>query len=251
MLYGLYQSAAGMMVNEYRQDVVANNLANADTVGFKRDVATFSERQIARLAGLRRGPAAGELDRLSGGVWLGPTYVDFGEGPLKQTGNDLDVALAGPGFFVVRDHSGRVLLTRDGRFVMDRDGRLVAATDGAEVLGVGGQPIRLNPYGGPARIDEDGNVHQRGAIVGRLSITDVRDYGALRKVGAGRFAFDATATAPAAAHVIPGHVESSGVEPVRELVSMLEASRAYQINAQMLRLQDESAGRLINAVAAA
>src|SRR5690606_8407144 len=87
VIFGLYQSAAGMMVNEYRQAVIANNLANAETPAFKRDVATFSERQIAAVAGVRGGaaaPPAGAshelLDGLSGGIWLGETHTDYGEG---------------------------------------------------------------------------------------------------------------------------------------------------------------------------
>src|SRR3989442_9991693 len=80
VIYGLYQSAAGMMTSEYAQSVLANNLANADTVGFKRDVAVFAERLRADQAGRRDGPTAEGLGSLSGGTWLGRTDVDFSEG---------------------------------------------------------------------------------------------------------------------------------------------------------------------------
>ncbi|RMF81664.1 MAG: flagellar hook-basal body complex protein, partial [Planctomycetota bacterium] len=154
MIYGLYQSAAGMMVNEYRQGVLANNLANAETTGFKRDIAAFSERRTASQAGERRGPTHDLMERLTGGIWLGKTTTDFGEGALQRTGMATDVALAGPGFFQVRDASGADLLTRDGRLLIDGDGWLVSATDGAQVLGRGGAPIRLNPRGGEPTIDD-------------------------------------------------------------------------------------------------
>lgn len=250
MIYGLYESAAGMMVNEYRQGVLANNIANADTVGFKREIATFAERPIANEAGQRIGPSAALLERMSGGIWLGRTATDFGEGALEQTGNDYDVALAGEGFLLVRDGNGATHLTRDGRMQLDPLGRLVAISDGAEVLGPGGSPIRLNHRLGPPVIDEEGRILQRGAVVGWLALVDVADYDGLRKSGASRFALDDDVeTIASSARVFQRHVESSGVEPVREMVSMLEAARAYQLNAQMVTLQDQTVARLINSVA--
>lgn len=250
MIYGLYQSAAGMMVNEYRQNALANNLANAETVGFKRDIATFAERQRASEAGRRDGPTSELLERLSGGIWLAQTQTDFSEAGFIKTDNPLDVALAGPGFLRVGANGGDYL-TRDGRMVMNADGWLVSAVDGAPILGRGGQPIRLNPHAGPASIsfDKDGRISQDGKRVGWLDIVDVEDYEDLRKVGAGRFAVEGTRLTTSLAEVTPRHVEHSGVDAIKELVSMIEASRAYQFNAQMVSLQDQSAGRLISVVA--
>jgi flagellar basal body rod protein FlgG len=248
MIYGLYQSAAGMMVNEYRQNVLANNLANAETVGFKRDVVAFAERQRASEAGRREGPTNELLEGLCGGVWLAQTKTDFDEGNLVRSENPLDVALAGPGFLRVAAR-GQEYLTRDGRMVMDPDGWLVAATDGAAILGRGGQPIRLNPRGGAVSIDEDGRIEQDGATRGRLAVVGVDDADRLRKTGASRFVAEDAQLGRSPAKVMSGYTESSGVEPIQELVSMIAASRAYQFNAQMVSLQDASAGRLINVVA--
>lgn len=248
MIYGLYQSAAGMMVNEYRQNVLANNLANAETTGFKREIATFAERLRASQAGRRVGPTNDLMEALSGGIWLARTDTDFSEGAFVNSDNPLDVALAGPGFLRVAA-DGHEYLTRDGRMVMDRDGWLVAAVDGGSILGHAGQPIRLNPRGGEVSIDEDGRITQDGVRVGWLGLVDVRDYQALRKAGASRFAADEVELTPSPARVIPGFTEHSGVAPIKELTTMIEASRAYQFNAQMVTLQDQSAGRLINAVA--
>lgn len=249
MIYGLYQSAAGMMVNEYRQDVLANNLANAGTVGFKREIATFAERLRASEAGRRHGPTNDLMEALSGGVWLAQTQTDFTEGAFIRTDNPLDVALTGPGFLLVAAN-GREYLTRDGRMVMDADGWLVSAVDGAAILGRAGQPIRLNPRGGQITIDEDGRIKQNKLHVGQLALVDVTNYQTLRKAGAGRFSADNIELSPSAAKVYSGVMENSGVEPIKELVTMIEAARAYQFNAQMLSLQDQSAGRLINAVGA-
>jgi flagellar basal-body rod protein FlgF len=245
VIYGLYESAAGMLTNEYRQTVLANNIANADTVGFKRDVATFAERVPAWQAGQRRGPSAVDLQNLSGGMWLGGTFTDYSEGPKIRTDNPYDVALDGPGFLVVAA-DGQRLYTRDGRMMKAADGQLVAASDGAPVLGRGGVPIRLNPYGGEPSIDTQGRISQDGAIVGELELADFQDYGALRKVGAARFAGPDDRVVPAPALVQSGYIENSGVQPLAELVSLMEASQAYQLNARMVALQDDAAGKLIN-----
>ena len=247
MIYGLYESAAGMMTTEYRQAVLANNLANADTVGFKRDVAVFAERVPAAQAGLREGPSAPDLEGLSGGLWLGRTYTDFSVGDKIRTDNPLDVVIENQGFLSV-DAGGQRMFTRDGRMMLDPDGRLVAVTDGAPILGRGGFPIQLNPRGGRPSIDEDGRVFQDGAMVGELETVNFPADVPLLKTGDARvIAPDGTAFA-VAPQVQSGYVESSGARPLTELVSMIEASRAYQMNAQMLSLQDQTAGRLITAV---
>lgn len=248
MIYGMYQSAAGILVNEYRQNVLANNLANADTVGFKRDVATFAERLRASQAGRRQGPTNDLMEDLSGGTWLARTHTDFSEAAFVKTDNPLDVALAGPGFLRVAA-SGREYLTRDGRMMLDADGWLVSAVDGASILGHAGQPIRLSPRGGAISIDQEGRIQQSNVTVARLGVVDVADYDGLRKAGAGRFSAEGVGLRRSPAKVIPNFIESSGVQPLKELVTMIEAARTYQINAQMVSLQDQTAGRLINAVA--
>ncbi len=248
MIYGLYQSAAGMMVNEYRQGVISNNLANAETTGFKRDMAVFVERDPAALAGVRRGSSSELLRSLTGGTWLGKTETDFRPAGLLRSENPTDVALDGEGFFLV-ESGGKRLATRDGRMLIDEFGNLVSAADGAAVLGVGGAPIRVNPRAGAVSIDEAGRVMQNRAIVGQLGVVDFADYGALKKAGGGRFDFGRQPTQPAAVRIMSGYTEQSGVEPVKELVAMLEASRAYQFNAQLVTLQDQTIGRLISTVA--
>jgi len=245
MIYGLYHSAAGMLTNEYRQSVFANNIANADTVGFKRDMATFAERTPAWATGEREGPSAASLAGLSGGMWLGATTTDHTEAAKTKTGNWHDVALEGPGFLAVQV-DGQRLFTRDGRLMMDADGNLVAVSDGSPVLGRGGMPIRLNPRAGQTSIDSDGRISQDGGVVAELDVVDFANYEALRKVGAARFAAAEDEALPAMALVRSGYVEQSGAQPLTELVSMIEASRAYQINTRMISLQDAGVGKLIS-----
>lgn len=249
MIYGVYQSAAGMLVNEYRQGVIANNLANAESPGFKRDVSVFQERAIAADAGVRHGQSHRLLEQMTGGIWLGQTRTDFRPGPFTRTDTPTDLALEGPGFLLV-EKGGQTLATREGRLMVDRRGAVVAAADGAQVLAVGGQPLRVDPTGGEVRFDEFGRVYQRNQVVGQLAIVDFANYDALQKVEGQRFAFDAARTTDSPARVLQGVLEGSGAAPIQELVSMMEASRAYQLNASMLSLQDQSIGRLISTVAA-
>lgn len=249
MIYGLYESAAGLLTNEYRQGVIANNLANADTIGFKRDVPSFSERLRASQAGLRDNPTSDLHEGLSGGVWTGRTETDFHNGAVINTGNPLDVALDGPGFLMVAGQDAP-LLTRDGRMTMDSDGRLLAATDGSPMLSDAGTPIVLNRLNGKVTIDETGRIFQNGAMVAKLGVTDVADPRALAKLSAGRFVVpENVERTEAGALLRPGCLENSGVEPVKELVNMIEAARAYQMNAQLISLQDQTLSRLITDVA--
>lgn len=237
------------MVNEYRQNVIANNIANADTAGYKRDVAAFAERVPAWEAGLRDGPSDPLMSPATGGLWLGRTHTDFAPGSFQQTGEPLDAAIDGPGFFVVNS-GGKDLYTRDGRFITDDRGQLRAASDGAPVLNAGGAPIILNPTARGTNITTDGNIVQDGVTVARLAIADFADYSKLVKVGASRFDAGDAESVTSFSRVNPGHIERSSSEPVQEMVSMIESARAYQLNAQMLSLQDQSIGRLISQVAA-
>src|SRR4051812_13038101 len=145
MIYGLYLSANGVMANSFRQDVIANNLANVENVGFKRDVATFHQRLTE--AKLRRDSNVSNptLDDLSGGMLLSPVSVDLTQGELEPTGNNLDVAIQGNGYFAVQN-GDKKSLTRDGRFMVDRAGFLTLANgSGAHVLDKDMKPIQFDP----------------------------------------------------------------------------------------------------------
>jgi len=248
MIYGLYHSAAGMLTTEYRQSVTANNLANADTVGFKRDIVTLSERQPASIAGVRNGHSDPGMQGLSGGLWLGRTYTDYSAAAKTPTGNPLDVALDGRGFLAVAGPNGQTLYTRDGRMTTDQTGRLVSVSDGAPILGRGGGPLQTDPNGGAISINDEGRISQDGRVIGELEVVDFKDYAALQKIGANRVAASADSAVSAAPLVKSGYTEASGVQPISELVNMMDASRAYQMNAQMVSMQDQTIGRLIGVI---
>ena len=151
MPYGLYISAEGAQVQSRRLDVIANNIANVDTVGFKRDLAVMQSRNAEAVERGLVSPAGTDpwrgLNDVGGGVQFRQTVTDFSSGPLKKTGNPSDVALQGDGFFVVRKGQDR-LLTRAGNFRLTAAGDLVTQ-QGYPVLGEGNTPIALEPHGGP------------------------------------------------------------------------------------------------------
>lgn len=251
MVYGLWLSAAGLTANQYRQDLIANNLANVETSGFKHDLAVFSERLSASREPGGESTASHEiLDGMTGGLFVAPTYTSFEQGAIVPTRRPLDLALQGQGFFVVRTDQGTAY-TRDGRLHVNSQGELRTVVGDWPVLGEGGTPVRIPRD----RLDEvqvtaDGVVRVSGAPVARLSLVDFADRQQLRKRGGNLFVADAGASQrPASASVVSGAVERSTVEPMSTMVAMIEASRAYQLNATMISLQDGMLGRAANDIA--
>src|SRR5439155_6395362 len=158
----------------YREDVIANNLANAETVGFKKDLATFVERRTAAAErGLGTGSSDPMMEHMTGGLWTLPTGVDVSQGELEQTGHNLDVGVVGKGYFMAQDGKGQTTLTRDGRFAIDRSGNLIMAhSDGQRVLDRQRKPIVLDPRQQIA-IDTDGTISADKTPVARLGVFDV------------------------------------------------------------------------------
>ena len=247
MQYGLYVSAAGALVNSYRQDVIANNLANVETVGFKQDLAMLTSRATeASTSGQRRYTAA-VLEGIGGGVFSLPSAVDFRPSALEPTGNAFDLSLPGEGFFRVRAE-GEDRYTRDGRFAVSEEGQLVTAAGGYPVLDAGGRAIALD-----GRLDfvvnEAGLISQGGEAVGRLGIFDFEDRGDLMKVGSNFFRYEGPGEPrEAPSRVRQGHLERSGTDAMRQLTDMIKTQRLFQSNLNMLRLQDETMGELIRRV---
>ena len=251
MTYGLWSSAGGLQVNEYRQSLAANNMANVDTVGFKHDLAVIHERRVESAADVMQAPYAHKLlDGLSGGVWVRPTYTSFDQGALEETGRGLDVALLGDGFFTVAE-GDEVRYTRDGRFVPNGEGELVmVAGDGrCRVLDAGGSPVMIDPALGEVHVGNDGTVYQGETAVARLGVVDFDDHTMLRKVGKSVFEnVGAADPVPATPDVKGGYVERSTVDPVAGLINMIEVTRAYELNARMISLQDDTLGQAVTRI---
>jgi flagellar basal body rod protein FlgG len=250
MLYGLYLSATGVITSSYRQDVIANNLANSETAGFKRDLATFYQRPTAD----QQNPLLAQfsnkmLDKIGGGTFASPTQVDTTQGTLEPTGNDLDAGILGPGFFTVGSQDGTERLTRNGRFRIDRAGRLTLATDQANpVLDPNGKPIILDPTQ-TTRFDETGRIYQNNSAVGQLGVVDINDPTKLTKQGGSLFGYDAASgLRPALGTVQGGFSERSNVDPAPELTELMDAQRSLEANANMIHYQEQMLGDLVNTV---
>ena len=253
MLYGLFLSANGAAAQSTRLDVIANNLANSQTAGFKRDVAILQANRPFDQEHGRHGHRPHQLNDHTGGVTLEAVEIDFSNGSLEQTGAMLDVALAGPGFLKTTDGKNQHL-TRDGRLAITPNGQLVSRTTNEAILGTDGNPlfvsaeateIGIGPDGTLSEIDVTGN----STPVGQIGLFEPRNHGSLSKIGYGRFVDAApTPLAGPATRLHQGHLEASGTNSLSEMVQMIETTRAFETNVNMIQHQDHALGRLLQAV---
>ncbi len=253
MSYGLNLSASGVLTNLYRMDVLANNLANAETAGFKPISAATRERDVARAEdGLPLLPSSALMERLGAGAMLVPNRATQGQGALDTTNRPLDVAIQGPGFLVVQSGQGvdseALRLTRDGRLTTDAAGRLLQASTGLTVLDVQNKPIRLTGNGG-VHIDSTGTITQGGQTVAKLQLTSVGSPERLRPVGSGLYQTDArlmAARRPANATLAQGAVEQSTVDAVRTMMDISSAAGSVNSNLRMISLYDSLMERAVS-----
>lgn len=248
MNYGMYMAASGVATAMARQDVVSNNLANVNTIGFKPDQFIVRQRDPARIEdGVGLIASDRLLERLGAGVMPLPTRIDFGAGALEQTGNPFDVAIDGEGFLAVRSGT-EVKLTRDGRMAMRTDGRLVNAANGASVLDEAGAPVVLNPKL-TVRIDADGTIVQGDSAVAKLQLVTVTDPQRLRKEGDNLFGPAPGETLdrrPAKGSLSQGFVENSAVDSIRAMIAVTSASQAAQGGLSTISTINELMGRAIS-----
>ena len=256
MIYGLYHSAQGAESESLRLGVVANNLANASTNAFKRDLAIFQAHRPFDLENGSGNEPRHNLNELSGGMSLVDVATDFSNGTLLQTGGTYDVALGGPGFLRVSD-GDQEFLTRDGRLSVDENGELVTHDGAFQVLGVSGGTITIPNNATDVEISSNGTlfaINQAGGTLTRteldqLDIVRPESTGDLVKIGNSMYQFDGT---PVSAHdeteIRQGFLEASGSRPVTEMLELIEASRAFETNINMMKFQDESLERLLQSV---
>lgn len=279
MIRGWYTGASGMTAQQHRLDAVANNLANVDTDGYKKDVAihkAFPELLLRRLNddGVYLHPfgsadAAPIIGKIGTGVETNELFTIFEQGALKETESDFDVALDGKGFFAVATPWGE-RYTRNGSFQLGKEGYL-ETKDGYPVLGEHG-PIRVKEHN--FKIDKDGrvwvnaeypddpevftskesNTWSQTVLLDTLKIVEFDNDRYLAKQGNSLYK-DTDVSGPARIieegrrpKVIQGFVEASNVNPVIEMVQMIEVNRAYEANQKVIQAEDSMLGKLINEV---
>jgi flagellar basal-body rod protein FlgF len=223
----LYVGLSRQMTLRRQLDIVANNIANANTTGFKTEDLMVATEQAK---------PAKTLDGASPVKFVLDTGVarDFTQGAMTKTGGDFDLAIEGKGFFHVQTAAGD-RYTRDGRFTTNPEGQLVTQ-EGNPVLDDGGGPLLIDPALGPVSIGKDGIVSQGAVRVGRLGVVRPDDLASMAKDGDNLYRNTANTTLQAAsdARVHQGMLESSNVQPVVEITKLIEIQRAYEGVAKMM-----------------
>ncbi len=256
MLRGLYTAYTGMVSQQKRLETMTNNLANADTVGFKKEGATnesFSDILSFRLKDMTTPGYANPVGNMNLGVKIGENYTDWSQGSFRETKNTYDLALSGSGFFNIEftDKAGntKTCYTRDGGFTVNVDGYLVN-DNGDYVLGEGSDGslvrIQVDPTH-EATIDKLGNIFQDGKLTGKLALSDFEDYNYIAKYGENYYEeIDGASIVPAECTVYSGYLEQSNVETVSEMVSMITIQRNYEANQKVITTYDKSLDTVVN-----
>jgi len=226
---GLHAAAAGMRAQVYKQDVYANNLANAATPGFLRSDMTIGQVSFGQaLAQAGAMPAADS------------TAVDLTPGPVHETGSAYDLAIDGDGLFALQTDRG-LRFTRDGRFEVTPDGRLLSVT-GHPVMGRSG-PLVLP--GDELLVSERGQVFSEGQFVDELFIAQFEPGDGLRREPDGLLVASVGPRMADGPNVRQGYLEDANVSVVREMTQMMTGFRAYEASAAALRYTDNTLGKLI------
>lgn len=259
MMRALWSAASGMTSQQLNVDVISNNLANVNTTSFKRDRAEFKDLIYQTLQTENVYGGQGKPVNMQVGVGARPSAIvkDFAEGSLQQTENLFDMALDGEGFFSVLGPNDKVYYTRDGSFKLSVDGNVATLTtaDGYPVLDDGGNPIvfdsterdlSVSPLGVISVKNADGTT-QEIATLGLYNFTNPA--GLLNK-GSNLYEPTTASGDPGTrddfqgrmGNVMQGFLETSNVQVVKEMVDMIAAQRAYEINSKAIQAADEMLG---------
>lgn len=224
-----------------QMDVVANNLANMNTNAFKAERMMFTDHVVRAGTPGRADPVAFVRDVA--------TVRNDAQGRIEATGNPLDVAIQGDGFFAVEAADGGELYSRNGRFRLDEGGRLVTA-DGAAVMTRAGTPVFLTEADTRIAIARDGTVSSENGELGQLRIVDFAAPEALQPKGGGLFAADQPAREVARPHLEQGMLERSNVEPILEMEKMIRVQRAYDSVRNLIRDENDRIKQMLQVYAA-
>jgi flagellar basal-body rod protein FlgG len=243
MEVGLYQAAAAMNATEKWQDMIADNLAGASTPGSRRHEISFSDVQ-AGMANATFGDGGTNYMMPSAS-----STTNFAQGEMKPTGNPMDFALEGPGFFAAQTANKQELYTRNGQFTLNTQGQLVTK-QGFLVLGASGGPISVDRTNNrPLTISATGQVSQGDAIRGQLRVVDFSNPQQLTSTGGGYFAMnvpDVSPTPVPGTHVQQGYIEASNSSPTLEMASLITAMRMFETNQKVMTMTNDRMTKVVS-----
>ena len=262
MIYGMYLSTMGALVQTHRHATIANNLANTNTNGFKPDWSVFLEVPVENEFHPERNM---HWDRIlmntGGGAWNDTTYSNLEAGPMEWTSNPFDVALHDEphsekySFFTIRPdvEGAETYYSRDGHFVPDQQG-ILRNMAGDLVLNPDGDPINVTaPAGSVITIGEDGSIIANNPdgniILGQIGVERTADWDLMVKMGDNRFRAEEAVMEDYQAGVMGGYIEKSAASAIEEMTNMIEASRIYETNMKFLTIQDEQLGNAVSRIA--
>ncbi len=243
----MYLAGSGAMIQQMRLEVLANNIANADTIGFKEDKVVFSLMEAAKRNPADQETGNGMIQEISPYTPPFGQMTNFSTGSFKHTGNQLDLSIRGRGFFSIQTPDG-VQYTRKGNFTIRDDG-VLTTQNGHPVLGKGGEILI---EGGTIGVDAQGNILVDDTEVGTLDIVDFPQKDALRKMGMTNFApvdENVQKQAPENMRVNQGSVEMSNVNAIRAMTDMIETLRVFETYQKVIQSSDDATSKSINEVA--
>lgn len=254
MVRALYTAYTGMINEQYRMDIITNNMANADTCGYKEEGVSnqsFDSMLAVKINDESEHYNDRAIGNVSLGVKMGEVYTDFSQGSIRETGNTYDLAITGDGFFRMRvtDRNGNdsIKYTRAGEFQVTADGYIVDA-DGNHLQGESGD-VQVSTDTVNVLITNAGEIYEDGAYTGRITLTDFEDYDYLSKFGNTMYtAVDGATEKEASGGIEQGWTEQSTVNIVSEMVDMITITRAYETNQKVITSVDRMLDQAVNSV---
>lgn len=247
MVKGLYTAYTGLVHEQNRMDIMTNNLANVNTVGYKREGSTgraFDDILSVKLKDASIGEQNIEkLGNINPGVEIGNHYTDYSQGSFRNTNNTYDLAISGNGFFAIehRSKSGEssIKYTRDGSFSLNKEGYLVTC-DGDFVLDINQSRIKVDTLT-DSKIERDGKIYQNGTELAQVGLFDFEQYLYLSKYGENLLQpLDAATMKAADGEIYSGYLEMSNVQTVTEMVNLITITRAYESNQKIMQTMDNT-----------
>jgi flagellar basal-body rod protein FlgG len=253
LIKGLYTAGAGMMLQMAKQDAVANNLANVNTSGYKKQIAVaraFPEMLMSRLGEVEKN-SRGDYEpvpvEIIGGLGTGAAidkiYSDLSLGNIKKTDSYTDLALNSNGYFAVQTEQGE-RYTRNGQFKINNEG-ILTTNQGYPVLDSGDQPIAIE---GEFMVDEGGNITVDGEIIAQLKVVSFENPQYLVREGDNLLASEQPGNNLPQPGLLQGYIEDSNVNAVKEMVELITVTRAYESLQKIVQAEDETIQAAIDQV---